>query len=462
MNTNLITRKRPSLAILTLVAALSRIGAAQTPIVFVHGLNSDGTTWGSTPSVIEGQFFVTPLQPSLSSFHFFQDQAVELRQKIGAQPSSLIAVGHSNGGIVLRLANFEQPMQGIVTIGTPHRGAQLATRVMDGSTYLYLLNWGNAVIQAPIVYIGYEINDICGIICGPIYNAVVNVVNASIDALYRIGFLIPNVAGPVARATTVLGQMEPTSPVFDGVLNSGFNLYREDVALRARTAIVSEAWYGYTSMFVGLTPGHEWQNTLWQVFLMAVYDANYQHYVDYADYGDPNMWEKRLNAYLWAIGYNALAEMDYQWCQNQIGGWDFNANVCRSDGIVPSLSQAWPGARRYRVAGGGPGHMRETDDWRIQDQLAQALAQDGFFFEAPPEPPPPPPPPPDDGGGDPVYSRTAPVPPTGRLCHTAIASKADAPTDRASRTERDLIKTEVRGSGRAVQAIGAKAVVCSY
>lgn len=475
MNANAMTRRmRRILPALILSVGLRGSAAAQTPMVFVHGLNSNGTTWGSTPSAIAGQFYVNPMQPSLPSWDFFASQASSLRQQIGGQPQSLIAVGHSNGGIVSRVANRGgQPMQGIITVGTPHRGAQLATRVMDGATYFYLLNWGNAVVQAPIVYLGYEIGDLCGLICDHIYRGVVNVVNRGVDALYALGYLIPNVAGPLARTTKVLGQMEPNSPFINTDLNAGFNLTREAGALPIRSAIVSEAWPGYTSMFVGLTAGYEAHNTNWQHFVMAVYDANYWYYVDYADYSDPDMWPKRLNAWLWAMGFNALADMDYQWCNTQLGGWDFNLGFCRSDGIVPSSSQVWPDANRIHFAFGGPGHMRETDDPRIQNELANSLRGDGFSFAQPPPPPPQLPPPqeppplePPPGGGGCLQGcevmRAKPAT-NGGICQAPTKLAQQPAMGRTAQRDRRSVNTDARGKPSEINgSVGANVQACNY
>jgi PGAP1-like protein len=384
------------LSALALFSNLAAPVAAQTSVVFVHGLKSDGSTWGSTPGVVASQLYITPRQPSLSSFSFFSDQATQLQGLIGSQPANMIAIGHSNGGIVSRVANYAgnaQPMQGIVTVGTPHRGAPLASNTMDGATLEYLATWAAQITQPLFTYAQYILNDFCGIVCGRIYAGVYNLAIAGGNALYEAGYLLNNVAGPVARETTVLGQMEPYSAFINNELNTGANLAREAGALRVRSAIISQGYPGYTSLFYGLTPGSEAHNTNWQHWVEAVYSGFYEYYYNYVDYNDLDMWDKRFNAWMWADGWYMLAYTDYHWC-NLIGGWDYNQWACFSDGIVPAYSQAWQGAIHHPMYW-GPGHLNQTKNPGVQALIVNSLRHDGFIMDEVPAAPPPSPPPSD-------------------------------------------------------------------
>jgi pimeloyl-ACP methyl ester carboxylesterase len=461
MNANGIPRQlRCMLPAFLLSLGLASSATAQTPVVFVHGILSDGGTWGSTPAYIAGQFYVVTYQPSLPSLSRFENQAASLKGQVGYQPPNMIAVGHSNGGIVSRVANYTgvpQPMQGIVTIGTPHSGAPLATNTLDGATLEFLSNWGAVIVQPLVTYAGYIFNDFCGFICYRLYDGVVRVFDAALGTLVDMGFLVLDNTAAGARATTVLGQMEPYAPFINQELNSGPNLAREAATLGVRYSIISEAPPYYTSMFTGLTgsPAH---NTSWQHFAMAVYQGMYEYYYDYYDYGDPDMWAKRLNAWLWGAGFVELYETDYHWC-NLIGGWDYYSWVCRSDGIVPVSSQRWPGSNRERTIPGGPGHMNETNNPTVQGYLSVALATPGFVIASPPPAPPPPyyepPPPPDGGGGDcgpqacPVYLRAAPVPTDEQRCRDAKAlSQSMHAVDRARAGDRRSVMTDARNQQR--------------
>jgi len=105
---------------------------AQAPLVFVHGLNSGQTTWGTFPTDVQSAVPVIGRAANLSSFAYYDDQTVQLRNSLPSlfnqgPLGNLIAVGHSNGGMIGRGLAKSQPVQGLITIGTPHRGALLAT-----------------------------------------------------------------------------------------------------------------------------------------------------------------------------------------------------------------------------------------------------------------------------------------------------------------------------------------------
>jgi hypothetical protein len=359
------------LAFTIVVTAGSAI--AQSPTVFVHGLNSSGGAWGATPYVLTPG--IAPIVPSLPSFLFFDQQSAILKGTIGLQPPNLIAIGHSNGGLVSRSANAtapQQPMFGIITIGTPHQGALLAANGIQGEVTYFLTNWGFTITEPLVVYAGYVLDDLCAFICPRLYDGVQTVYNGAFNALFGLGYLT-NLTGQVAEQTTVLGQMEPGSP-FLQQMNGGANLGREAAALPRRITIVSQAPYNWTSMYAGLSPDNAQGNTDWETVASLSFDALYNYYYDYTDYGDAYMWDKRFNAYLWAAGRDELAGTNYHWC-NLIGGWNYGAGRCESDGVVAAWAAQWPGQTRGYTLLGGPGHMSEMTSPVVQTALRTALAE---------------------------------------------------------------------------------------
>lgn len=109
-----------------------RVAQAQTsdrPMAFVHGLNSDSTSWAKAANRLAREFPIKPYSRSTSWKEHFAQQSVELNGKLSVEPRSFITLGHSNGGLVSRLWNKETGRNTeIITVGTLHYGAPLALK----------------------------------------------------------------------------------------------------------------------------------------------------------------------------------------------------------------------------------------------------------------------------------------------------------------------------------------------
>src|SRR5690606_37809548 len=114
------------------------LAAQDTPVAFVHGLNSSGITWQSMRSSLDAELAINHVSPNLSSFQVYSTQADALHTKLVASfPSNspVVAVMHSNGGVVTRryLTTHATPyIDRHLSIGSPHYGAPLAQRVVTG------------------------------------------------------------------------------------------------------------------------------------------------------------------------------------------------------------------------------------------------------------------------------------------------------------------------------------------
>ncbi len=104
-------------------------------IVFQHGLAAGGSTWNRMDPWLSSEFvFGTKLIPSLSSLSSLSSQATDLKSRVdGTGKSSFLLVGHSQGGLISRevahryvAAGQGSKVKGVITIGTPHVGANLA------------------------------------------------------------------------------------------------------------------------------------------------------------------------------------------------------------------------------------------------------------------------------------------------------------------------------------------------
>lgn len=114
-------------------------------LVFVHGINSEGTRWGheSNGSGVRGRSHCEMRVHESESINFtnrgFQSHIDQQNQLVAAiqnlDTRRHILIGHSQGGLISRRAARAlytpsqgdlNPIRGVVTIGTPHQGALIA------------------------------------------------------------------------------------------------------------------------------------------------------------------------------------------------------------------------------------------------------------------------------------------------------------------------------------------------
>ena len=352
--------------------------AAQAPLVFVHGFHSDQATWGSTPSAVAagvagfgGQVITGAANlPSLSSY---ESQASQLGQNLpslfpGYPLGNLIAVGHSNGGIVVRELAQTQPIQGLITIATPHQGAPLATMANQNVLVPFLVGWVSDVASPLAEYIGMLWNDNgCAILCWGLYQRITQIANMVEIGLNNVGF---------ATQFTVLGEMDLYSS-YQQSLNSGGRLASEVTTIPHRISIVSESDPNNMSIYTGLAPGSASTLSGTTRFMGLIYDGLYEYYSTYTDYDDPSMWTARQDAWKWGIGAYQLFSIDYYWCNLMGGTWN---GLCHGDGIVPTWTAHWPGENVSYTLPFGPAHSQETQSPLVQTQLVVALQSGGFTF----------------------------------------------------------------------------------
>src|SRR5262245_10606606 len=117
---------------------LSSAAAAQDrPVVFMHGFGAEASDWNATADRLRNLATIEPHIPELPWRSTYEEQARDLqaRPELFTLPGSTVAVGHSNGGIVAREWSKRHRFDGIVTIGTPHRGAPIIQHLFDWSTF---------------------------------------------------------------------------------------------------------------------------------------------------------------------------------------------------------------------------------------------------------------------------------------------------------------------------------------
>ena len=123
---------------LFLVATVAPVARAQErPVAFIHGLGSTGEAWQSAAVALQQQLAIQVYRPNPSWVDTFQDQAAQVQNEIGGLPSSTIAVGHSNGGLVSRQWSTMRYLDGLVTLGTPNHGAPLVDNIFHFTRFSF-------------------------------------------------------------------------------------------------------------------------------------------------------------------------------------------------------------------------------------------------------------------------------------------------------------------------------------
>jgi triacylglycerol esterase/lipase EstA (alpha/beta hydrolase family) len=131
-----------------LLGSAVHLVAQDRPVVFVHGLGSSGDTWQSAAARLQSSLAIQGATPSLSWWSLYESQASELQQHVGGYGADIIGVGHSNGGLVTRQWSRQHPVSGIVTLGSPHRGAPAVTNFFTYAGFSQNLLWSiNDVVR---------------------------------------------------------------------------------------------------------------------------------------------------------------------------------------------------------------------------------------------------------------------------------------------------------------------------
>ncbi|MCA1789458.1 MAG: hypothetical protein LC667_06260 [Thioalkalivibrio sp.] len=107
--------------------------AGAQKVLLVHGIFSDGSTWGRMDNWVRCNFEVDgPMRPSLDWVDPLNQQRDELRGLVPSSAADMVVIGHSNGGLVSRAyAQWTQTYQpgkvaGVITLDSPNQGAIIA------------------------------------------------------------------------------------------------------------------------------------------------------------------------------------------------------------------------------------------------------------------------------------------------------------------------------------------------
>jgi pimeloyl-ACP methyl ester carboxylesterase len=125
-----------AISIVVALSAPSIATAQDQPAVFIHGLGSNSHTWDQAVSRLTPLLAIQPYQVDLDWRALYETQAAQLQQQLGSLPGNVIAVGHSNGGVIARQWNRSRDVGSLITLASPNQGAPFVDHLFEWFTFL--------------------------------------------------------------------------------------------------------------------------------------------------------------------------------------------------------------------------------------------------------------------------------------------------------------------------------------
>jgi len=367
----------------TMLAAPTSSFASDRPTVFVHGFSASASDWVDTAGRLREKAAIDPRLPNVAWRSEFDAQARELQEaaEFGALPDATVAVGHSNGGVVVREWSKLHRLGGIVTIGTPHGGAPILHNLLQWALF----------------------NDATRSLIGVVLNAFAVPTDwwwavGAIDNYLR--FASDFSLFSVVRLAALFG-LETTAPVTSEMLpgssylvrlNDPANLEREAGAVGTRVGIASVArnyfWAGPARAIMPDQADAVAVSLYATAGGLAAFGSLILAHSSPADVAATQQGLSLIGLGFW------IAMVDPMYCG--LVSHPVVALCTPNDGVLPVDRQAYPGAANLWIE--GPAHTQERQ--QSDDVLYHALVNlIGIPPRSGPAPSPSPTPPPD--GGDP-------------------------------------------------------------
>jgi hypothetical protein len=355
----------------------SAVGAQSRTVTLSHGLNSSPDTWASMRSTLTAfRPDLIFLSPGTGWGDSYGQQANDYRNATSAlwagpltAPRPVMAIGHSNGGVLLREAIRQGLIRptALMTVGSPNTGAPL------------IVTWPSVLQQAvtvgdrlwdPLWY--YWVGgDHCPMWCYSIANAAIWLL--SVEDGIRI-----QVLSSLGVSPELQGQMTPGSS-FHQELHAAGAVSNEASQVPLRYAIVSSPDVFEHPLAQAVNTGQPASFAPLIEDLEALYLYAYNYYANYSGTGydpnDPNYWTRimnlRSNARRWLDGALAADGWAFATCTS-VGGAPYRVGSltgCQSDGIVPVSRQGLGGGAQNVTLFVGPGHIKQTASDQVRSQI---------------------------------------------------------------------------------------------
>lgn len=367
---------RMILLIVGVLAVAPRLGAQDRPVVFVHGLNSDGNAWQDAADRLSEHLAIAPQRPTLSGSSY-GDQTDNLQAQLWWLPADAIAIGHSNGGIVARQWSTQHGLSAVVSLSTPHRGAPLFAHVAD---------WINFNLMA-FDFIG-GIGAAFGVSYDDsywIYAAIQGVISLSTQGAQDAILQLASVVG-FQQWLPIFPQMIPGSSYL-GQLNASDNLAREGGAIGTRVGIVNIADNFYRGgVFRAIWPDYG-DGIAASIHASAAVLDYYALHLSAST--NPNDWQRaqKISTLAWWLWVH-----ENIWCRTisdpSPGAYSSAGFCAENDTLVPTWSQVYPGAANIERRN-TPAHSKQTE--RMAGTLYEVLTAFAHVparGSAPPQTPP--------------------------------------------------------------------------
>jgi pimeloyl-ACP methyl ester carboxylesterase len=321
----------------------------ERPIVFIHGVASGPETWHDAAARLQSTLEIAPAGARVTWRNSLESQGSEVQSQVGGLPPSTIAVGHSLGGLVARQWSRQRPLDGVITVGSPNRGAPIANHINEWAGFNAALFNAVATAFTSLGGLSYDrwwwvYSAVEGALGWGGFVADFSLRHLFVDIGMQFGF-------PFVQ------QVYVGSPYLDD-LNGG-NLGREAAAIPARVGIVNTAsryWEG--GPFRLKDPNYGGELSILTSAAAAALD--YWGFSILAD-ADPLDWPAHEFAYSLLNTSFWLWNFDEFWCRAISDNRPIWSGHCLpNDGFVPTWSQFYPGASMNLEVIGGPMHTEET------------------------------------------------------------------------------------------------------
>jgi predicted alpha/beta hydrolase family esterase len=370
------------------VLAVGSVASAQDrPVVFVHGVGSGPETWQEAAGRLQTRLQIAPERAQVSWWQSLESQGSEMDARFGRLPGSTVAVGHSLGGLVARQWRRSHQLEGVITLGTPNRGAPIANHINEWVGF-------NDSLFGAVGNVFYWLGNVSYDQWWWVYSAVEGSLNwGGYIADFAIYHLLVEMG--MQYGVPFVQEVYVGSPYLDD-LNRGAGW--EAATIPSRVGIVntaSEYWRG--GPFRLKNPDYAGELSI--ITSTAAAALDYWGFHIYAE-ADALDWQAHsLAAGLWDAAF-WLWNFDEFWCRATSDDRPIWAGHCfPNDGFVPAWSQFYPEATVNFEVNGGPVHTQETGNF--DEYIYAALTnfmhvpqRGGGPTEPPPTPFPPPPPPP--------------------------------------------------------------------
>jgi hypothetical protein len=377
------------------LAAPAIASAQDRPAAFIHGLASSSHTWDQAVSDLTPLLAIQPYQVDLDWRGLYETQAAQLQQQLGSLPDNVIAIGHSNGGVIARQWNRSRPVGSLITLGSPNQGAPFVDHLFEWFAFLDDVLNRMANVSAAFSITSHDVWWWVPDRWLDTFNFATDVWNTAGNGLFSLGF---------DYKLPVMPEMRVFSSYMQN-LNSQSNRDRESSSVTNRVALLNVARdFDLGGPFRIVAPDNyvAWHNTI--VVAGITVDALAAYIRITADVQDQAAYD--LADQLSSVGEWFLQFEDI-WCRTVSDPSPYPVAKCyEHDGIVPAWSQAYDAPRlQFILRSDGPVHTGETSD--SHDQLYQALTTVAGVAKREAVPPPADPPP----GSSPPPSSSPPPPP---------------------------------------------------